>query len=87
MQIEIPGPLLKRLQKHAIPFLDTPVSVIEKWADFFEQHHSKVESVNAGSANARADVPSGCREFDSIHTAVSYSPQDSTQGRIRMAQQ
>ncbi len=41
MQIEIPEPLFKRLQKHATPLVDTPVSVIERWADFFEEHHGK----------------------------------------------
>jgi len=37
IQIDIPDNLFKRLQKHAIPFVDlTPVSVIERWADHFE---------------------------------------------------
>lgn len=36
INLEIPDTLYKRLQEHAIPFVDTPVSVIEKWADHFE---------------------------------------------------
>ena len=35
--LEIPDSLYKRIQKHAIPFVDlTPISVIERWADHFE---------------------------------------------------
>ena len=35
--LEIPDRLYKRLQKHAVPFVDTPLSVIERWADHFER--------------------------------------------------
>ena len=48
MHIEIPEPLLKRLQKHATPFIDTPVTVIERWANFYEEHFR--ESSSNGSA-------------------------------------
>jgi hypothetical protein len=34
--LEIPESLYQRLQKHAIPFVDTPISVIERLADHFE---------------------------------------------------
>src|SRR6266480_627331 len=33
--LEIPDCLYKRLQKHAVPFIDTPLTVIERWADHF----------------------------------------------------
>lgn len=43
MQIEIPDSLLRRLQKHATPFVDTPVSVIERWGDFYEKRNGVSE--------------------------------------------
>src|SRR6266496_2933031 len=81
MQIEIPEPLLKRLQKHAIPFVDnTPVSVIERWADFFEQHnHQKDFKSNSKTDNTKhapTEIPNDLRQFDAkrppslFHTRV-----------------
>ena len=81
MQIEIPEPLLKRLQKHATPFVDTPVHVIERWADFYEQHNQqkvdfKADSKTANSKHAPMDIPHGVRQFDPkrppslLHTRV-----------------
>jgi len=81
MQIEIPEPLLKRLQKHATPFVDTPVNVIERWADFYEQHNQPNTADNAHSKLTRSkhvsmDIPNGVRQFDPkrppslLHTRV-----------------
>src|SRR5688572_7129409 len=81
MQIEIPEPLLKRLQKHAIPFVDTPVTVIERWADFFEQHSQPNTTLKANfkatsSKHVSMDIPNGVRQFDPkrppslLHTRV-----------------
>ncbi len=82
MQIEIPEPLLKRLQKHAIPFIDTnPVSVIERWADFYEQHNQekidfKADSKKANLKQSPIEIPHGVRQFDPkrppslLHTRV-----------------
>ena len=57
----------QRLQQHATPFVDTPVSVIERWADFYEQHsqqkNGKPESKSAGANHAPA-IPNGVRQFD-----------------------
>ena len=70
MQIEIPEPLVKRLQKDAIPFVDTnPVSVIERWADFYEQHNQhkadfKAEPIAANSKHAPVEIPHGVRQCD-----------------------
>ena len=69
MKIEIPEPLLKRLQKHATPFVDTPVSVIERWADFFEQNNSTTPTSQANtkptiSKHAPGDSSNGVRQFD-----------------------
>jgi hypothetical protein len=66
MKIEIPEPLLKRLQKHATPFVDTPVSVIERWADFFEQHNQQKirDSRTTNSKHAPMEIPNGVRQFD-----------------------
>lgn len=81
MQIEIPEPLLKRLQKHATPFVDTPVNVIERWADFYEQHNQqkagfKAEPTAANSKHRPLEIPHGVRQFDPkrppslLHTRV-----------------
>jgi hypothetical protein len=81
MQIEIPEPLLKRLQRHATPFMDTPVSVIERWADFYEQQnpqspHSNGKSKPATSKHASLEIPHDVRRFDPkrppslLHTRV-----------------
>jgi len=35
--LDIPDKLFQRLQKYAVPLVDTPISVIEKWADYFEE--------------------------------------------------
>lgn len=41
IKLEIPDALYKRLQKHAVPFVDTPLSVLEKWADHFESSNDR----------------------------------------------
>ncbi|MBW8864949.1 MAG: hypothetical protein JF609_08515 [Verrucomicrobia bacterium] len=69
MQIEIPEPLLKRLQKHATPFVDTPVNVIERWADFYERHNRpetgfKSDSKLSNGKLAPTEIPNGVRQFD-----------------------
>jgi hypothetical protein len=48
-KIEIPEPLYKRLQKHAVPFVDTPISVIERMADHFEVTFGARTSPKAGT--------------------------------------
>jgi hypothetical protein len=63
MQIEIPEPLLKRLQKDAVPFVDTPVSVIERWADFYERHNSQEIEIKSDVLKTVA-APNGMRKFD-----------------------
>src|SRR5262245_58876034 len=78
MQIEIPEPLLKRLQQHATPFVDTPVSVIERWADFYEKHNRplKSDSKSSNGKNPPHEIPNGVRQFDAkrppslLHTRV-----------------
>jgi hypothetical protein len=78
MQIDIPEPLLKRLQKHATPFVDTPVDVIERWADFYDQHNQQNMILNAKPNSKRPlmEIPSGVRQFDPkrppslLHTRV-----------------
>ena len=78
MQIEIPDQLLVRLQKHAIPFIDTPLSVIEKWADFYDRHNQqKPESKTASPIHVTVQTPADERRFDPqrppslLHTRVS----------------
>ena len=36
IRLDLPDSLFKRLQRHATPFVDTPLSVIERWADHFD---------------------------------------------------
>jgi hypothetical protein len=58
MQIEIPESLLKRLQRDAVPFVDTPVTVIERWADYYERHkHPEVE-IKSEAAKPALKIPS-----------------------------
>jgi len=48
IKLEIPESLFTRIQKHAIPFVDlTPVSVIERWADYFEGQPSESNGQSA----------------------------------------
>lgn len=50
VQIEIPEALFERIKKHAIPFVDlTPVSVIERWANHFENKENQISEVKSGS--------------------------------------
>jgi len=77
MQIEIPEPLLKRLQKHATPFVDSPLSVIERWADFYEQHNQpKTDTKATNSKHPAMMISHGARQFDPkrppslLHTRV-----------------
>ena len=61
--LEIPEKLYKRLQRHAVPFVDTPLSVIEKWADHFERAHN-------GNTASTAEVPTteyGAKKLDPFH--------------------
>lgn len=60
--LEIPEALYRRLQKHAVPFVDTPLSVIEKWADHFEHAQNR-------KAPSTAELPTveyGAKKLDPI---------------------
>src|SRR5947207_4764521 len=60
--LEIPEALYKRLQKHAVPFVDTPLSVIEKWADHFEYAQN-------GKTASTAELPTveyGAKKLDPL---------------------
>ncbi|MEN3369195.1 MAG: hypothetical protein V7609_1338 [Verrucomicrobiota bacterium] len=61
--LEIPEALYKRLQKHAVPFVDTPLSVIEKWADHFE--HGK--NGKTASIAESPTVEYGAKKLDPLH--------------------
>ena len=63
VKLEISDALYRRLQKHAVPFIDTPLSVIEKWADHFE--HTQTDK-----APSTAELPTveyGAKKLDPIH--------------------
>ncbi len=64
MQIEIPEPLLKRLQAHATPFIDTPVSVIERWGDFYDLNHKKPALAPEPTRQTAAPVGEKLRQLD-----------------------
>lgn len=66
MQIEIPEVLLTRLQKHAVPFVDTtPVSVIERWGEFYDRHHQKPESTSKLPVAPSSSTNDKLRQLDS----------------------
>lgn len=51
IQIEIPETLFARIKNNAIPFVDlTPVSVLERWADHFENGKPHAGNPSAGVA-------------------------------------
>jgi len=60
MTLEIPPQLFARLQKHAIPLVDTPISVIERWADHYE-----ATAGSTGSKSPSSLVEAG-RSFDPL---------------------
>jgi len=68
--LEIPPHLFARLQKHAVPLVDTPISVIERWADHFEATAKSTNgappppTVNAGLSFDPLSPP------DLLHTRV-----------------
>jgi hypothetical protein len=64
IQIEVPDSLYKRLEKHAIPFVDlTPVAVIERWADHFEaQSNGSVK----GNPSDAAFADHGAKRLDPL---------------------
>jgi hypothetical protein len=76
IQIQIPRQLFERLQKHATPLVDTPATVIARWADYFDQTPQQIRN---GSDNMQPPdhVRDGAREFDPtrppdlFHTLVS----------------
>jgi hypothetical protein len=59
--IRIPDSLYERLQKHAVPFVDTPATVIERLVSAYETSQSPTNSDtrNRDPAPARTDVPAG----------------------------
>src|SRR5438046_2516050 len=64
-QIEIPDSLYKRLQKHAIPFVDhTPLSVIERWADHFD---AQANGSAEGKVSEAAVTEYRTKKLDALH--------------------
>jgi hypothetical protein len=76
VKIEIPELLFKRLQKHATPFVDTPASVIARWADFFDQRSSDALPKPRSAETPPPYAEKGLRDFDAsrppdvFHTVV-----------------
>jgi hypothetical protein len=62
--LEIPDDLYKRMQKHAVPFVDTPLTVIQRWADHFER------MTNGSAPTKVAEQPAiqyGAKKIDAFH--------------------
>lgn len=74
-QILIPEALFQRLQKHAVPFVDTPPMVIERMVDFFESHNGSQEAVETNGTPAPS--PS-----DTIRKFSETRPPDLTHTRV-----
>lgn len=71
VQITIPDSLFKILQKHAIPLVDTPVSVIERWARHFERtSDGSSRDPKIPIANPDLDQPDPDAPPDLLHTRV-----------------
>jgi hypothetical protein len=80
MQIEIPEALFARLQKHATPLVDTPSSVIERWADFYEEQNTRsISLANSNISDSKhsvGDNPQPMRQLSAerppslLHTRV-----------------
>jgi len=63
--IHLSEQLLKRLQKSAIPFVDKdPVSVIERWGDFYETHHKTAGQPSDNGDAPSKPLPTAGRSFD-----------------------
>lgn len=77
VSLDIPSELFQRLQKFAVPLVDTLPSVIEKLADHYER--SVGNGALADKAPAPGPVKDGIRKFDPLsppdllHTRVSGS--------------
>jgi hypothetical protein len=60
------------MQKSAVPFVDTPISVIERWANFYDEHHG---STTNGETQTTSNS-GNCKQFsatqppDLLHTRV-----------------
>lgn len=55
--ITIPDDLFAKLQKHAVPFVDTPLTVIERALLALEKDDDKVSVENEGGLNVRSFNP------------------------------
>ncbi|MEO5914088.1 MAG: hypothetical protein ABIS50_07640 [Luteolibacter sp.] len=62
--LEIPDSLFQRLQKHAIPLVDTPLSVIERWADHFE---ATLPAPPTKTEPTNGIAPSSTNRFDPLN--------------------
>lgn len=61
--LQISEALYQRLQKHAVPFVDTPLSVIERFAD----HYEKTQKTKATSTLESPTVEYGAKKLDPLH--------------------
>ncbi|RYD85660.1 MAG: hypothetical protein EOP84_01770 [Verrucomicrobiaceae bacterium] len=73
--IELPEALFKRLQRYAVPFVDTPVSVIERIVDFYEARNGETSDSATVSVHRSQSVDSikkydPMRPPDLFHTTV-----------------
>ena len=67
ISIEIPENLYRRLQKHAIPFVDqTPLAVIERWADHFDAQSGGTGS-KEGKLNLEVSEGESRKKFSPTH--------------------
>ena len=55
--IRISDSLYERLQKHAVPFVDTPATVIERWGEAYERQQEGTACVDPPSVNSVLPEP------------------------------
>jgi hypothetical protein len=64
VKIEIPDVLFKRLQKHATPLIDTPASVITRWANFFDERSLDTRAKPRAAESPPPYAENTIRDFD-----------------------
>lgn len=80
-QIPISDALFQRLQKHAVPFEDTPATVIERMVDFYEEHN--IPQGKSAKPATGSDEPPSVAVREEIRKFDPRRPPDLCHTRVR----
>ena len=69
-KVDLSDATLKRLQKHAVPLVDSVETVVRKLIDFYEREHSAQPKLKSPPAAERARTFSATSPPDLTHTKV-----------------